>query len=215
MRRDRCCVLEVGSGIGAVTVRLGTQGHEAVAIEPAGTESEEMRLRRRGIDAAVAMLQPWFSIERCGAAADRCGRTRFCDARSPWRGFRRERPRARLRPSRRTRLDAGCLHGGAASRLPDVPVLYESHVFVPFPPFAPSLAGGLLSRRITEPGLGQLRNSVTSRRIRRWARRAGLDGRFDDGVVAAGIARFLRARSLVCAMMVVAASIDCRGRSPG
>jgi SAM-dependent methyltransferase len=51
-------ILEVGSGIGAVTACLRADGHAVVAIEPAGPGFEDMLLLMRALNIAVAALQP-------------------------------------------------------------------------------------------------------------------------------------------------------------
>ena len=68
---------------------------------------------------------------------------------------------------------------------------YEPHFFVPLLPFVPSLTKALLPRRITETGLWESLNFVTARQVRRWARGAGVEVRFDPGVLAEAVERFL------------------------
>ena len=68
---------------------------------------------------------------------------------------------------------------------------YEPHFFVPLVPFVPSLTKALLPRRITETGLWDSLNFVTALQVRRWARSAGMEVRFDRGVLAEAVERFL------------------------
>lgn len=67
---------------------------------------------------------------------------------------------------------------------PNYAFRYEPHYFVPLLPFVPSLAKALVPRRITETGLCESLNFVTARQVRRWARRAGVEARFNRGVLA-------------------------------
>jgi hypothetical protein len=68
---------------------------------------------------------------------------------------------------------------------------YEPHIYLPLVPVAPSLTRLLLPKRITRTGLWESLNFVTARQVRRWARRAGVEVRFDRGVLAEAVERFL------------------------
>jgi hypothetical protein len=68
---------------------------------------------------------------------------------------------------------------------------YEPHFYLLLVPFVPSLTRLLLPKRITRTGLWESLNFVTARQVRRWARRAGVEVRFDRGVLAEAVERFL------------------------
>ena len=186
-------ILEVGSGIGAVTACLRADGHDVVAIEPAGPGFEDMRLLQQTIEATVAAL-------RSGAASsdasplpigvddlDPASHGRFDVVFSANVLEHVPDPISALE-----RMQSVLVEGGVQRHVcPNYAFPYEPHFFLPLVPFGPSLTRLLLPSRITQTGLWESLNFVTARQVRRWARRASAEVRFDRGVLAEAVERFL------------------------
>ena len=186
-------ILEVGSGIGAVTACLRAEGHDVVAIEPAGPGFEDMRLLQQTIEATVAAL-------RSGAASsdasplpigvddlDPAVHGRFDVVFSANVLEHVPDPISAL-----ARMHSVLVEGGVQRHVcPNYAFPYEPHFFLPIVPFVPSLTRLLLPGRITQTGLWESLNFVTARQVRRWARRASVEVRFNRGVLAEAVERFL------------------------
>ena len=186
-------ILEVGSGIGAVTACLRADGHEVIAIEPAGPGFRDMRLLQRAIEVTVAALQSGAASSDLSPLPigvddlDPAVHGRFDVVFSANVLEHVPDPISALE-----RMQSVLAEGGVQRHVcPNYAFPYEPHFFLPLVPFVPSLTRLLLPSRITQTGLWESLNFVTARQVHRWARRASAEVRFDRGVLAEAVERFL------------------------
>lgn len=185
-------LLEVGSGVGAVTACLRSVGYSVVALEPGGPGFEDLLLLeelvrtvsdrliggdhdfaptlRIGVDDLNPVIHgPFdvaFSVNVLEHVPD---------------------PLAAL-----GRINAVLEPKGIQRHVcPNYAFPYEPHFFVPLLPFWPSQTARLLPSSVTETGLWSSINFVTARQVRRWARGAEVRVAFDRGVLAEAFERFL------------------------
>ena len=185
-------ILEVGSGIGAVTHCLTALGYDVVGIEPGGPGFEDLLILQQVLAEALAVI----------------GGDEAADARILPIGVEDLDPAQHGRfdvvlsvnvlehvpdpADALTRIRSVVADGGLRRHVcPNYTFPYEPHFFVPLLPLAPALTRRLLPRRITDTGLWASLNFVTARRVRRWARGQGVAVAFDDGVLALAVERFL------------------------
>ena len=185
-------ILEVGSGIGAVSLCLAADGHHVVAIEPGGPGFEDMLILQAAVQQAAeqfeAPIRGTVTELRIGVEQlDPVVHGRFDIAFSANVLEHVQDPRVAL-----DRIESVLGDGGVQRHVcPNYTFPYEPHFFMPLVPFHPAATRWLLRRTVTESGLWQSLNFVTSRTVRSWARDAGRTLEFDRGVLAAAIGRFL------------------------
>jgi len=195
-------ILEVGSGIGAVAACLRFVGHEVVALEPRGPGFETAAVPDFRGSADILLLQRVISTasEECGVPADTGGElTIDVDGLDPRLHGRFDvvfsvnvLEHVPDSDSALARMQSVLVDGGKQRHVcPNYAFPYEPHFFLPLVPFVPSLTRLLLPGRITQTGLWESLNFVTARQVRRWARRASVEVRFDRGVLAEAVERFL------------------------
>jgi 2-polyprenyl-3-methyl-5-hydroxy-6-metoxy-1,4-benzoquinol methylase len=184
-------VLEVGGGIGAVSACLAHLGHEVVAIEPGGPGFEDMLLLQAAIDGALDGM-PALSGSRTvlpigveDLDPDVHGRFALVLSANVLEHvadveLALDRMQSVLAPD-----------GVQRHVCPNYAFPYEPHFAIPLVPSTPSLTRVLLPRRITRTSLWESLNFITARQVRRWGRRAGVAVRFDRGVLAEALERFL------------------------
>lgn len=185
-------VLEVGSGIGAVTLCLSRLGYEVVGIEPGGPGFEDLLLLQQILAESAGdharsgeRTAPIFRIGVEGLHPDVHGRFDLAVSVNVLEHVKD--PDEAL-----TRIGAVLAEGGVQRHVcPNYSFPYEPHFFVPLVPFAPALTRVILPRRMTRTGLWESLNFLTARRLRRWARQQGAAITFDEGVLAQAVDRFL------------------------
>ena len=185
-------ILEVGSGIGAVSLCLAADGHHVVAIEPGGPGFEDMLI----LQAAVQQAAELFEAPVRGTVPELRIRVEQLDPEVHGRfdiAFSAnvlehvQYPLVAL-----DRIASVLVDGGVQRHVcPNYMFPYEPHFFIPLVPFRPAATKWLLRGAVTESGLWQSLNFVTARQVRRWARTAGVEVRFDRGVLAESVERFL------------------------
>ena len=184
-------VLEVGGGIGAVAACLAQLGFDVVAIEPGGPGFEDMLILQRAVEAALTELPlPSGSrvVHPIGVEDLDPGVHRLFDVVLSANVLEHvDDPLLAL-----DRMQAILTKGGLQTHVcPNYAFPYEPHFFVPLLPFRPSATRWLLPRSMTETGLWASLNFVTAWQVRRWASRAGIGVRFDRGMLAEALDRFV------------------------
>jgi SAM-dependent methyltransferase len=184
-------VLEVGGGIGAVTACLAYLGFDVVALEPDGLGFEDMLILRRAVEIALAELPAPsgsrtilpIGVEDLDPVAHGLFDVVFSANVLEHVGD----PVLAL-----DRMQAVLAQGGVQTHVcPNYAFPYEPHFFVPLLPFRPSATRWLLPRSMTETGLWASLNFVTAWQVERWASRTGVEVRFDRGVLAEALDRFM------------------------
>ena len=187
-------ILKVGSGTGALSVCLVALGYDINGIEPGNHGFEDLVVLQEVISTAAADLQSDSSsqadlvILKLGVDdLDPAVHGRFDVVFSANVLEHVPDPISALE-----RMQSVLAEGGVQRHVcPNYAFPYEPHFFLPLVPFVPSLTRLLLPSRITQTGLWESLNFVTARQVRRWARRASTEVRFDRGVLAEAVERFL------------------------
>lgn len=185
-------LLEVGSGIGAVTACLRSVGYSVVALEPGGPGFEDLLLLEELVLAASDRL---IEGDEDSAPSLRIGVDDLDPAihgpfdvafsvnvleHVPDPLAALNRMQAVLEPQ-----------GIQRHACPNYAFPYEPHFFVPLLPLWPSQTARLLPSSVTETGLWSSINFITARQVRRWARSTDVSVSFDHGVLAEAFERFL------------------------
>jgi SAM-dependent methyltransferase len=187
-------ILEVGSGIGAVAMCLVELGYDITGIEPGGPGFEDLVVLQDVVAAAAAELrgesdrQNGIEILQLGVddldpAVHGCFDVVFSA------NVLEHVPDP---VSALERMQSVLVEGGVQRHVcPNYAFPYEPHFFVPLVPLKPSATRWLLPRSMTATGLWESLNFITARQVGRWASRAGVDARFDRGVLAEALDRFM------------------------
>jgi len=184
-------VLEVGGGIGAVSACLAHLGLDVVAIEPAGPGFEDMLILERAVEAALVRLP----VQSGSRTVLRIGvedlepevHGRFDVVFSANVLEHVDDPLLAL-----DRMQAVLADGGVQTHVcPNYAFPYEPHFFVPLLPLVPAATRWFLPRSTVNTGLWASLNFVTARQVKRWAKRREVEVRFDRGVLAESLDRFI------------------------
>lgn len=187
-------ILEVGSGAGAVAFCLAELGYDITGIEPGGPGFENLVVLQGVVSAAASDLRS----DASGQGSVTILQIGVDDLNPAVHGRFDIVFSANVLEhvpdlvSALARMQSVLAEGGAQRHVcPNYALPYEPHFFLPLLPFVPSLTRVLLPRRITETGLWNSLNFVTAGQVRRWARSAGVEVRFDSEVLAKAVERFL------------------------
>jgi SAM-dependent methyltransferase len=187
-------ILEVGSGTGAVALCLAELGYDITGIEPGGPGFEDLVVLQGVVCAAASDLRGDSSYQS-GVTILQLG---VDDLDPEVHGrfdvvFSANVLEHVPDPVSALELMQSVLAEGGVQRhvSPNYAFPYEPHFSVPLLPIVPFLTTALLSPRITETGLWKSLNFVTARQVQHWARSAGVEVRFDCGVLAEAVERFL------------------------
>lgn len=170
-------LLEVGAGIGALSAFLATEGFDIVAIEPAGPGFDVVEMMRRAIDAQLDGVVREVHDAGVDEIPDDLGPFDLVfsvhvlehvpDVATALAAMQRQ-----LAPT-----------GRSVHVCPNYAFPFDPHFGIPLVPGRPASTTVLLPASISSSGMWRSLNFVTSRRVRRIARRLGLTVDFRPGVL--------------------------------
>jgi 2-polyprenyl-3-methyl-5-hydroxy-6-metoxy-1,4-benzoquinol methylase len=177
-------ILEVGAGLGFVSLALRDAGHDVVALEPVGEGfgffATAQPIIRAAAPTPVEVLQ--IGVEELAPL-----RHGSFDAIFSVHVLEHVPDLDRAIAAMASVLAPG---GQMVHVCPNYHVPYEPHLGIPLVPFAPRTTGRFLRRRgEREEAVWRSLNFITSSQVRRLARAYGLDATFERGVMYDFVAR--------------------------
>lgn len=176
-------ILEIGAGVGALSMFLSGQGYRVVAVEPVGTGFDFVGHARRALssewNSEPPTLLPIDAAELGSADGD-------FDLAFSVHVLEHVASAADVIAAVQQRVRSS---GVSIHLCPNYSVPYEPHFGVPLVPIRPAFTRHLLPQRISESDLWSSLNFITARHVSRLAREIGVDVVFERGVMASAADR--------------------------
>ena len=175
----RLRILEIGAGLGLLSIWLKRQGHDVVALEPAAHAFGLFEATREEIWRQSGAQPP--ELLRYGAEELDPARVGHFDFIFSINVMEHVADLEAVFLATSSVLKIG---GSWLNSCPNYRVPYEPHYAIPMVPFSPSLTRRVFARTIdTHPGVWETLNFIDVATVRRLARMNGLEAHFEPAVL--------------------------------